>query len=797
MIVSSAAGAVVVTGGSNGTHSGSAYGATAGTGGSSSTATISSSPGTNTGSQCIDVRVTKTVSPTAVVPGQPVTYTITVSNAGPYPATGTTPVAVTDTLPAGLNTPTWTCAASVGSSCASVSGSGSLATTANLAVGGSAVYTVSGTLSPSFTGTLSNTVTVAGPGSVPELNAVDNTATVNAALAPRVNMVKTSDVSGFLYDGDVVTYTIRVENPSSNPIAGVVVTDVLPPGLVYEPGSTTVQIPASSVTRNNNPSAPSTPLLVDGTPSPGSLVAAGDALTLPPGATMTVTYRARVDASAVPSGGTTVTNGATFDAPSYPGNETSSVTDPLALADLSLVKTDDGPVAPGGQITYTITVTNAGPHAALGTVVADTLDPNVSVSSVTPSQGACSALPCDLGTVGVGGAATVTVVATVAATAPTGGSLEADANEPGLGDCTGADVCNVATVSSRALDWDGTDDGDDEPTDVAPPVLLVDKPAPILSSDADASGDISAGDTLTYTITATNPNAVALTNVVVSDGLITPTGGSTPCGIVAPGGTCTLVGTYLVAPADVVAGSIMNTATADSDQTVAVMDGETTPVPAPGLSVVKPAPVLSADADGSGDISAGDTLTYTITATNTGAANLTDVVVTDGLITPTGGTTPCGLVVPAGTCTLVGTYVVTPADVVFGSIVNTATADSDQTPAVMDGETTPLLAPGLSVDKPAPSLSTDADASGDVSVGDTLTYTITATNTGAANLTDVVVTDGMITPAGGSTPCALVAAGWHVHADRDVRGDAGGCGGGFDREHGVGGFGSDGCGDGR
>ena len=90
---------------------------------------------------------------------------------------------------------------------------------------------------------------------------------------------------------------------------------------------------------------------------------------------------------------------------------------------------------------------------------------------------------------------------------------------------------------------------------------------------------------------------------------------------------------------------------------------------------------MNADEDGSGDVSVGDTLTYTITATNTGAANLTDVVVSDPLITPTGGTTPCGLLAPGETCTLVSTYVVTAADVTAGQIDNTGTADSDQTAA--------------------------------------------------------------------------------------------------------------------
>ena len=38
-----------------------------------------------------------------------------------------------------------------------------------------------------------------------------------------------------------------------------------------------------------------------------------------------------------------------------------------------------------------------------------------------------------------------------------------------------------------------------------------------------------------------------------------------------------------------------------------------------------------ADEDGSGDVSADDTLTYTITVTNTGTANLTNVTVDDDL----------------------------------------------------------------------------------------------------------------------------------------------------------------------
>ena len=241
--------------------------------------------------------------------------------------------------------------------------------------------------------------------------------------------------------------------------------------------------------------------------------------------------------------------------------------------------------------------------------------------------------------------------------------------------------------------------------------------------------------------------------MVVSDSLITPTGGTTPCALVAPGGTCTLIGTYVVSQADVDAGQIDNIGTADSDQTGPVDDPETVPVPQGADLGVDKALTGNADEDGSGTVSLNDTLTYTITATNIGNVTLNNVTVSDDL---TGDSTACATVAPGDTCVLVVTYTVSQADVDAGVINNIGTADSDETPPVDDPETVPVpQGADLGVDKVLTG-NADEDGSGSVSLNDTLTYTITATNIGNVTLNNVTVSDDL---TGDSTACPTVAPG--------------------------------------
>ncbi len=201
------------------------------------------------------------------------------------------------------------------------------------------------------------------------------------------------------------------------------------------------------------------------------------------------------------------------------------------------------------------------------------------------------------------------------------------------------------------------------------------------NADEDGSQDVSVGDTLMYTITATNDGTISLSNVVVSDDL---TGDSTTCALVTVGDTCVLETSYVVQVGEL-GTTIHNVGTADSDETDPVSDPEDVPVPIPSLIIVKDL-TGNADEDGSGDVSVGDTLMYTLTATNNGTANLTNVVVDDDL---TGASTSCTLVAPGDTCVLETSYVVQPEDA-GTTIHNVGTADSDQTPPVIDPEDVPV-----------------------------------------------------------------------------------------------------------
>ena len=299
-----------------------------------------------------DVSVTKTDGVSAVTPGQPVTYTIQVSNAGPNPVTSAT---VTDSFPATLTSVSWTCSASAGSSCGSASGSGNINQAVNLAVGGTATFTATATLSLSATGTLSNTAAVSLPNNS-DPNLANNSATdTDAVLALADLAISKTDGVSAVTPGQVVTYTIQVSNAGPNPVTNATVADTFPAALASVSWTCSASAGSScSAASGSGNISRMVNLLVGGT---ATFTATG---TLSLSAAGTLSNTAAV---AVPAG----------YADSNTSNNSATDNDSiLLLADVSVTKTDGTTTAlPLQPISYTIVVSNSGPNPVSGVTVSD------------------------------------------------------------------------------------------------------------------------------------------------------------------------------------------------------------------------------------------------------------------------------------------------------------------------------------------------------------------------------------------------------------------------------------------
>ena len=100
-----------------------------------------------------------------------------------------------------------------------------------------------------------------------------------------------------------------------------------------------------------------------------------------------------------------------FD-PRPENNAASVVTTVTQLADLSITKSGPTTAVPGGRVTYTVTVANAGPSAATAVTV-DDLTP-AGLTFVSTSGDCATAFPCDLGTMAPGTTRTISATYTVA-----------------------------------------------------------------------------------------------------------------------------------------------------------------------------------------------------------------------------------------------------------------------------------------------------------------------------------------------------------------------------------------------
>src|SRR5262245_7300948 len=298
------------------------------------------------GTAQVDLVITKTDGQASYVPGRPLTYVITVTNAGPSTASG---VSIADTVPAAITGVVVSCTPGGTALCGANGSSGNNVsfTGATVPPGGAnaLTLTVTGTVDPAATGTLTNTAMwTAGAGST-DTNPANNSATDADTLgAAQVDLAITkTDGQASYVPGAPITYTITVTNAGPSAATGFSVSDLAPPGLTVGTTSCAVVGLGSCGT---NATAGNTVSFTGASLAPGVVNA------------LTITVTGTIDPNTTgPLANTaTVTAGANAS-DTNPANNTATDTDTqgAGLADLAITKTDAqaGYVA-GTPVSYTL-----------------------------------------------------------------------------------------------------------------------------------------------------------------------------------------------------------------------------------------------------------------------------------------------------------------------------------------------------------------------------------------------------------------------------------------------------------
>ncbi len=691
------------------------------------TSTTPGSGGTDTASPALDLvadlEVVKTGTATAV-PGEIVTYTVSVHNLGPGTASQ---VRMTDTLPAGLTY------AGVSDVLCSPSGNQIVCIAGDLAPQVMRQYVISATVGADVPpGTsLQNTATAAGVG-YRDPNAANNSANADTSIIGAADLVidkRQVNPSGTVTAGELVTYVVTITNTGPGLARSVDVKDQLPPGMTLERISADDGVCGGAVCQFGT-------LAVD--------------------ATRTVTVVARVGEDVTAGSLVNVAGVFSADDPDPTEADQDQVETPIDQeADITVNKVDlIDPVSPGGGLLYQITVRNDGPSTARNVIVTDTLDVNVTFAGASPG---CALngdeVVCTVGDLASGEVRTFLIAANASQSVTAGQTL-------------------VNTVIATSTTFDPTP----ENTDIAETTVVGARTqADVGIEKTTAASAVIAGERITYTLSVTNAGPAAATNVrvlelvptgttVVSMATVNPNDASAYCSL---GGACYL-GTIIsgtmalitvtldVAP-DFEGTTLVNTAHVSADQadpnTANNIADETTPVQqSADVSVVK--------SDLPDPVSAGEVLLYQILARNDGPSLARNVTVTDTFdanLAYVGSSPGCSVSGNLVTC-LIGDLAPGETRSVFmqgrvdPDLVQNVTLNNN----VIVGSDTPDPYPdNNSFDEPTDAtvgalpptdLTIAKDATPVVIAGELVTYTLVVTNLGPTSASGVHVVDAL--PAG-------------------------------------------------
>jgi uncharacterized repeat protein (TIGR01451 family)/fimbrial isopeptide formation D2 family protein len=651
--------------------------------------------------------VAKSVNPitgSTVGAGQVLSYSLTVTVTG---AATTAPVVLTDTLGANL---TFGSVTSPGIYTAAGSGQVRTFTLPVGAAVGTHTVTYTATVNAGATGSVDNAVTGA------PCSFTGGCATSNPVGVVSVTKTLTGEsgvLPGVAEPGETLTYTITLGNQTLAPVPNYPLTDTLGAGLTF-------------VSTDNG-----------GVNAGQTTTWAG--LTIPASGSLVITVRATVNA---PISGPSVRNIAKRTGepdPICPG--IGCVVTPTVTT-VTVAKSVDpvsgSTVVAGQTLTYTVTTTVTGPATTAPTVLTDTLSANLTFDAVS-SAGVYTA----------GGSGQVRTF-TLPAGTPAGSyavRYTAYVNAGATGTVSNAVTGAPCTVAGACT--------------TANPVGLVSVTKALIAESGAQTGIAEAGETLTYTITLGNQTLAPVPNFPLTDTLGAGlTFLSTDNGGVNAGQTTTWAALTIPASGSLVItvrATVNAPITAPNVRNIAKRTGEPDPT-CPGTAcVVTPTAsavtiAKSADPVPGSTVVAGQSLSYTLTATVTGGTTTAPTVLTDtlganltfGSVTSAGVFTASGsgqvrtFSLPAGM--VAGTY-----SVIYTASVNlgaTGTVDNAVTGApctVVGGCTTSHPVGTVSVTKAL--TAEDGTQSGLAEAGETLTYTITLGNTTLAPVPAFALTD--------------------------------------------------------
>ncbi|SJN40911.1 internalin, putative [Microbacterium esteraromaticum] len=626
---------------------------------------------------------------------------------------------------------------------------------------------------------------------------------VNAKLTPGLDLRKTSDPStgASVQPGQQITYTVEAENAGNTVLDPVTIADDLSGVLDnadYQ-GDVTTSIDGTEVT-SGAAAIIGTDLAWTGALEPGQIV--------------TITYSVVVNEDVE---GETIANRVTASGtpPGFDPIVPPAVITEHPVAGFTVAKTADpatgSVVQPGQTITYTVTGTNTGATTLNPASIADDLsgvfahaeynnDITTQINGTTVTSGATSITGEDLawtGTLQAGDAVTITYSVTVS------------------DDTSGEIVRNTVSGTATPITPNPEDpNGPPVPGDpINPPTVTTEHPVIgsgfTISKSADpASGSaVQAGDTITYTVTGTNIGDTELNPAEIVDDLsaVLDNAGYNDDAtadrgdVEVTGDTLTWNGSLPVGAAVSIQYSVTVNEGVQSALLTNIATGTVTPLiptdptnpdspTTPGDPITPPPaetthPVVdngfeiakSADPASGTAVRGGDTITYTITGTNTGNTVLDPASITDDLsavladasynddVTSTVGTvevtgsalTWTGVLQPEATVSI--TYSVTVSEDATGVLLRN-TVEGEATPLIPtdptnpDSPTTPgdpinpppaetvhpVINPGFTVEKTA-----DPASGTRVDPGSVIEYTVTGTNTGDTVLDPAQITDNL------------------------------------------------------